>query len=223
MRGASRWIPSFNSHFCISLCSWFHPNCQDQPSKSAGKSPLSHIWLFANKDCVPLSREWFLCHLCCSGSSEEAVELLSLSDRAGVASLSCTFQAGQPPALLPVLCTALIAPSRMSSSMPSLPSVTPSQALPFPYDESEQDSGKGSSQLELNRTSESWVREAGIAPRPFFSLFAEGARDAVLKPLTAPSHCCGIKREPSSLEEGKCLSLGKTRQRCFSVWSRYEK
>lgn len=62
VRGASRWIPSFNPLFCISLCSWFHPNCHDQsqlPSKSAGKSPLSHIGPFPN----------MLCHSPGNGSS----------------------------------------------------------------------------------------------------------------------------------------------------------
>lgn len=61
------------------------------------------------------------------------------------------------------------------------------------------------------------MRETGIVPRLLFSLFAEGARNAVLKPLTAPSHSYGIKREPSSLEEGKCLSLGKELDRDVSV------
>lgn len=56
VRAASRWIPSFNPLFCIVLCSWFHPNCLDQPqlpSKSAGKSPLSPYSCF---------QTWTECH-----------------------------------------------------------------------------------------------------------------------------------------------------------------
>ena len=42
-----------------------------------------------------------------------------------------------------------------------------------------------------------------LASSILYSVFAEGAMNAVQKPLTAPSQCYWIKREASSLEEGR--------------------
>lgn len=159
----------------------------------------------------------FLCCPCCPGSPKEAVELLSLLDRAGVASLSCTFQAE-----LSCLCWAQPSSFQAAGELPCLPSLWDSFTSSVSHFH----------MRSLNRiqkkdpTSWSWTSDSEWERLGLYlasSLFAEVARNAALKPLTAPSYCCGIKKQPSSLEEGKSLPLGKAGQRCFSVWSQYEK
>lgn len=85
------------------------------------------------------------------------MEFLSLLNSIGVGSLSCTFQA-ELPTSSPACAEHSPHHSKQDEVLPCLPfplRLLHKLCLPFPYDESEQGSGKGSNQLELNRTSES--------------------------------------------------------------------
>lgn len=119
-------------------------------------SPLSHTAVSKHGLCaivqgmVPLLSLLFW-------EPKGSVEFLSLLDSTGVASLSCTFQA-ELPTRSPASAEHSPHHSKQDEVLPCLPfplCLLHKLCLPFPYDESEQGSGKGSHQLELNRISES--------------------------------------------------------------------